>query len=158
MVIDGENALGHPSGSVILGAFYGGLTALGLAIIFTMSRKYPDLAVVPAGALGAIISGILGFSLSSLDIVLQTPLWSVLIMGCIILPISFTCLFLAPRYTSSAIVSLIMLLEMVLGPLWVWIGIGERPSITMIFGSAIVLFGILIYIAGSNFSYQEKIG
>ena len=46
-------------------------------------------------------------------------------LGLIILPIPFTCLNLAARYTSPAIVSLLMLLEMVLGPFWVWLGIGE---------------------------------
>ena len=156
VVSDGNNAIGQPTGSIILGAIYGGMTAFGLALTFTMARKYPDLAVLPAGAVGALISGIIGFALSSVDGVFNAPIWTLFSMGVIILPLSFTCLIIAPRYTTSAIVSLIMLLEMVIGPFWVWIGIGERPSITMICGSILVFVVIAFHIFRTQFSFSEK--
>ena len=76
-------------------------------------------------------------------------------MGLIILPISFTCLNLAARYTSSAIVSLLMLLEMVLGPFWVWLGIGERPTSTMIIGAAIVFVTLTLHILRTQWPTQN---
>jgi drug/metabolite transporter (DMT)-like permease len=154
---DGNNAIGQPGGSIILGALYGAITAFGLALTFTMARKYPDLAVLPAGAIGALFSGIIGFAFSSVEGVFNAPIWTILCMGVIILPVSFTCLMISPRYTTSAIVSLIMLLEMVIGPFWVWIGIGERPSIMMIFGSFLVLVVIVFHIFRTQFSSNEKI-
>ena len=156
-VSDGNNAIGQPEGSIILGALFGAITAFGLALTFTMARKYPDLAVLPAGAIGALVSGIIGFALSSVEGVFNAPIWTVLCMGVIILPVSFTCLIIAPRYTTSAIVSLIMLLEMVIGPFWVWIGIGERPSIMMIFGSFLVLVVIVFHIFRTQFSSSDEI-
>jgi drug/metabolite transporter (DMT)-like permease len=155
-VSDGDNAIGQPEGSIILGALFGAITAFGLALTFTMARKYPDLAVLPAGAIGALVSGIIGFALSSVEGVFNAPIWTVLCMGVIILPVSFTCLIIAPRYTTSAIVSLIMLLEMVFGPFWVWIGIGERPSIMMIFGSFLVLVVIAFHIFRTQFSIPQS--
>jgi drug/metabolite transporter (DMT)-like permease len=155
-VSDGNNAIGQPEGSIILGALFGAITAFGLALTFTMARKYPDLAVLPAGAIGALVSGIIGFALSSVEGVFNAPIWTVLCMGVIILPVSFTCLIIAPRYTTSAIVSLIMLLEMVIGPFWVWIGIGERPSIMMIFGSFLVLVVIAFHIFRTQFSIPRS--
>jgi drug/metabolite transporter (DMT)-like permease len=155
-VSDGNNAIGQPEGSIILGALFGAITAFGLALTFTMARKYPDLAVLPAGAIGAMVSGIIGFALSSVEGVFNAPIWTVLCMGVIILPVSFTCLIIAPRYTTSAIVSLIMLLEMVIGPFWVWIGIGERPSIMMIFGSFLVLVVIAFHIFRTQFSIPQS--
>ena len=155
-VSDGNNAIGRPEGSIILGALFGAITAFGLALTFTMARKYPDLAVLPAGAIGALVSGIIGFALSSVEGVFNAPIWTVLCMGVIILPLSFTCLIIAPRYTTSAIVSLIMLLEMVFGPFWVWIGIGERPSIMMIFGSFLVLVVIAFHIFRTQFSIPQS--
>ena len=155
-VSDGNNAIGQPEGSIILGALFGAITAFGLALTFTMARKYPDLAVLPAGAIGALVSGIIGFALSSVEGVFNAPIWTVLCMGVIILPVSFTCLIIAPRYTTSAIVSLIMLLEMVFGPFWVWIGIGERPSIMMIFGSFLVLVVIAFHIFRTQFSIPQS--
>jgi drug/metabolite transporter (DMT)-like permease len=155
-VSDGNNAIGQPEGSIILGALFGAITAFGLALTFTMARKYPDLAVLPAGAIGALVSGIIGFALSSVEGVFNAPIWTILCMGVIILPVSFTCLIIAPRYTTSAIVSLIMLLEMVFGPFWVWIGIGERPSIMMIFGSFLVLVVIAFHIFRTQFSIPQS--
>ena len=152
VVGDGANAVGQPDGSTVLGAIYGGITAFGLALTFTVARKYKELGIIPAAALGSLFSGLVGFYFSSFDSVFTAPIWTLLVMGIIILPISFACLSLAPRYTSSAIVSLIMLLEMVIGPFWVWLGIGERPTVVMIFGAIIVLLVLVFHIIRTQFS------
>ncbi len=146
VVGDGGNAIGKPSGSVLLGAFYGLVTAICLAAVFTLARKYRDLGLVPAIAIGAFFSGVLGLSLSEVDDLFLAPLWTVFSMGFFILPLSFLLLSLAPRYTTSAIVSLLMLLEMVFGPFWVWLGVGEKPSITMIMGACFVFFMITFHL------------
>ncbi len=138
VAMDGGNAIGSPPGSVILGAGFGVITAMGLALTFTMARKYPALGILPAAAIGAMISGCIGLYLSDFNSLTSAPLWSVLTMGLVILPLSFTCLTLAPRYASAAIVSLLMLLEMVIGPFWVWLGVGERPTLVMIAGAGFV--------------------
>jgi hypothetical protein len=57
-----------------------------------MARKYNDLGILPAAALGAMISGFVGLFLSDLNSITNVPLWSVLTMGLIILPVFFTCL------------------------------------------------------------------
>lgn len=156
VVSDGNNAIGQPEGSPVLGAAYGAITALGLAIAFTMARKYRDLEVVPAAAIGALISGIIGFAFSTEGNIFIAPIWTVFTMGIVILPVSFAFLIIAPRYTTSAIVSLIMLLEMVIGPFWVWFGIGERPSMIMILGACIVIVVIAFHIIRTQFYSSNK--
>ena len=146
VVSDGNNAINIPDGSVFIGAVFGVLTAIGLALTFTMARKYSKLAIVPAAAVGALISGIIGFSLSDISSISNGPLLPILIMGVVILPLSFACLAVAPRYTSSAVVSLLMLLEMVLGPFWVWLGVGERPTVLMISGATFVALVLGLHI------------
>ncbi|MBC8257506.1 MAG: DMT family transporter [SAR324 cluster bacterium] len=155
VVSDGNNAISHPEGSPVLGAAYGVMTAFGLALAFTMVRKYRDLEVVPAAAIGAFISGVIGFALSAEGTIFLAPVWTVFTMGVVILPVSFAFLIIAPRYTTSAVVSLIMLLEMVIGPFWVWFGIGERPSMIMIFGACIVIVVIAFHIIRTQF-YSSK--
>ena len=156
VVSDGNNAISQPEGSPVLGAAYGAITAFGLALSFTMARKYRDLEVVPAAAVGALISGIIGFAFSTEDSIFNAPIWTVFTMGVVILPVSFAFLITAPRYTTSAIVSLIMLLEMVIGPFWVWFGIGERPSMIMIFGGCIVIVVIAFHIIRTQFYSSQK--
>src|SRR5256712_520208 len=48
------------------------------------------------------------------------------------------------RLIPAAEVALITLLEVVLGPLWVWLSRGERPGATTIAGGAIVLGAVVI--------------
>ncbi len=155
VVSDGNNAIGHPDGSSVLGAFYGCITASGLALAFTMARKYKELEVIPAAAIGALLSGIFGFLLSDKDGIFIAPLWTIITMGVLILPVSFGLISIAPRYTTSAIVSLVMLLEMVIGPFWVWLAVGEKPSITMIIGAFLVVTVIFFHIIRTQFYLKE---
>ena len=145
-----ESSENAPNGSVILGATYGLISALGISFTFTMVRKYPNLSVMPATSIGCIISGIFCFYFSSeASIDLSAP-YSVIAMGVIILPFSFALLLIAPRYTRASTVSLIMLLELVLGSFWVWIVVDEQPSFQMIIGASIVMISIITYIRISD--------
>jgi drug/metabolite transporter (DMT)-like permease len=66
--------------------------------------------------------------------------------GIVILPISFCTLSYAARFVPSSTVSLIMLLETVFGPLWVWWGIGEVGTDAMLIGGGIVLFCLTAFL------------
>jgi drug/metabolite transporter (DMT)-like permease len=57
-------------------------------------------------------------------------------------------LTLGARLIPAAEVALITLLEIVLGPLWVWIALSERPSTTTLAGGAIVLAAVVIQAVG----------
>ena len=142
-----ENA---PNGSVILGAIYGLISALGISFTFTMVRKYPSLSVMPATAIGCVISGVFCFYLSNEPNLNFSAPFSVIAMGIIILPFSFALLLIAPKYTRASNVSLIMLLELVLGSFWVWLVIDEQPSLQMVVGALIVMISIIAYIRISD--------
>ena len=142
-----ENA---PNGSVILGAIYGLISALGISFTFTMVRKYPSLSVMPATAIGCIISGVFCFYLSNEPTLNFSAPLSVIAMGIIILPFSFAFLLIAPKYTRASNVSLIMLLELVLGSFWVWLVIDEQPSLQMGIGALIVMISIIAYVRISD--------
>jgi drug/metabolite transporter (DMT)-like permease len=51
---------------------------------------------------------------------------------------------LAARYLSAGEIGLLALLETTLGPIWVWLGLGERPSDMAIAGGAIVIGALLV--------------
>ena len=52
----------------------------------------------------------------------------------------------APRL-SAAQVGLLSLLEVILGPIWVWIALSELPSPLALTGAAIVLGAVAIHVA-----------
>ena len=57
----------------------------------------------------------------------------------VVVPISFNLITLGPRYLPAAEVGLLMLLETVLGPLWVWLVIDEYPGDLAMAGGALVV-------------------
>src|SRR5204863_8131653 len=48
------------------------------------------------------------------------------------------------RLIPAAEVALITLLEIVLGPLWVWIVLGERPALIAIVGGVVVILAVVL--------------
>jgi drug/metabolite transporter, DME family len=53
-------------------------------------------------------------------------------------------LTLGARLIPAAQVALITLLEVVLGPLWVWLAVGEEPTAATLAGGAIVVVAVVI--------------
>ena len=58
-------------------------------------------------------------------------------------------LTIGARLIPAAEVALITLLEIVLGPLWVWIALGERPGTATLIGGAVVLAAVVIQATGA---------
>ena len=66
-------------------------------------------------------------------------------MGFIMLPIAASLMFIGPKYISAPEVSLMMLLESIFGPIWVWLVLNEHPGNQVLIGGAIVLVTLLIH-------------
>ncbi len=130
---------------VMIGALGGLCVAASLALTFVVCRMSPDLSIPLALGVGGFISGMLGLALAGADVTDGT-IWPIFISGAIILPVSFFALSFASRYTHASNVSLMLLLETVLGPVFVWIGVGEAPTMAMNIGGAIVVGSLAIYL------------
>lgn len=126
----------------------GNLYALGMAlclasnIIIVRYAKSKDLSpfLIVAGvllALGALPFA--SFSISFYDFVL------LFMMGFIAVPIGFYLIMLAPRYLPAPEVSLILLLESVLGPLWVWLILTLKPDNMTLLAGLIILTSLTIH-------------
>ncbi|MEE8189726.1 MAG: DMT family transporter [Kiloniellales bacterium] len=139
------------SGSPRGGTLTGDMAALGTALCvaggLTMIRRARALNMVPAIALSGFLSAALVLPLAipfSLGTE-QTGLMALL--GLAILPLSFGLMTLGPRYLPAPEVGLILLLETVLGPLWVWLVLDEEPGARTLLGGAIVIAALVIHSA-----------
>lgn len=131
------------SGSAGDGALTGDLaalvTALGLAIQFNLLRHARHVNMIPAIALGSLITALVSlpfadpWSVGTMD-----ALWLGL-LGVLVMPVATVLIVTGPRYLPAPEVSLILLLEIVLGPFWVWLALGEVPSQRAVLGGAIVI-------------------
>ena len=132
----------------LLGACCGLAVAISLAFNFVIIRKNKTVPFELAIGLGALIAGCTAFYLwPAAWQVRGASLIYISVTGLIILPVSFFLLSKASRLTYAADVSMIMLLETVLGPLWVWLGIKETPNSLTLLGGVLVVgaLGFFLY-------------
>lgn len=125
-------------GATFLGNLCAVATALSVAAAFVVTRHSKHIDMTPATAGSSLLSTLIALPLvTSFSIPWDSLMLLVLLGG--FLTISYTLLFLAPRYISAAEVSLLLPLETILGTFLVWIFIGEEPSLRTITGGLIII-------------------
>jgi len=92
------------------------------------------LAGLVAGGLSAIF--VTDYALTSRDLIIS------LYLGVFQVGAGFTLVVLGARYVPAAQVGLLALVEPVLAPIWVWMGVGEVPSLATIVGGTIIFLAI----------------
>jgi drug/metabolite transporter (DMT)-like permease len=65
-------------------------------------------------------------------------------MGLLITPISRVLIGNGAKYISASEVSLLMLIETIMAPIWVWIFLNEIPSIYTFIGGGIIVITLII--------------
>lgn len=129
------------------GDLAGTLIAFGVPIaaavnVVTLRKWGRSVDLAPAVLIGGILSALISlpfaqpFEASARDLALLASL------GMFQLAVPCMMLVVASRYLPPAEVALLTLLEAVLGPLWAWLGVGERPASSTLVGGAVVLVAI----------------
>ncbi len=124
----------------------GDLAALILAIstggVLTLLRRAHHFSILPIIALSGTVAGLLSSGQANpLSLPLQSYIW-LAIMGIFQIPLATWLLMRAPRYLPSAEVSLFLLIETILGPIWVWFAVNEQIPERTFLGGAIILSAI----------------
>jgi drug/metabolite transporter (DMT)-like permease len=137
------------SGSLSAGRMTGDLLALGyavsLAAYFVALQRCPETDVFSIVAIGGFLSGLVAWPLAHGIVVATGDLWPLLVLGLVVVPAATLMLSLGPQYMPGSHVTLIMLLEILLGPLWVWMMLRETPSMATVMGGALVLATVLTH-------------
>lgn len=150
------------SGSLQHGLLLGDLMALGATIMWgaypTIIRKGKNVNMIPASVLGylgvvpiALLAGTQSLTVTSIDAGL------LFLLGGVVLPISFAMISLSPRYLKAPEVSLILLTETVLGPIWVWLALGEAPHTRTLIAGFLILGTLMIHTLLSLRQTPQKI-
>lgn len=122
------------------------LASLLLAGQLTLLRRRKEINMIPAVALGGLIYAVMAMVIGGAPVMPDATqaLW-IAIMGFLVTTPATALLALGPRYISAPEVGLIVLLETVLGPLWVWLVIHEVPSTMALIGGAVVVSTLLVH-------------
>jgi drug/metabolite transporter (DMT)-like permease len=111
-----------------------------MAAGFVLIRSRPDVEMVPCMILGGAITATVSFFSAGSVAVAPQDVWLLALLVLVVLPGSFLCLLNAPRYIPAPEVNMIMLLEMILGPLLVWGAVNETvPPATLAGGTGLFL-------------------
>ena len=112
--------------------------------LVTLKHAGRSLDLIPAVLLGAVFSAVLTlpfalpFRASAQDILLLA------LLGCLQLGLPCMLMVRASPHLSAPEIALLALLEVVLGPLWAWLGAGEAPALATLAGGALVLAALLL--------------
>ena len=134
--------------SISTGSLFGNLVALAIPINFAIYvmiiRKNSKLDMVPAMFYSGIFSLIYGYFLSESFQFTQNDIFMGFLLGVPQVALGFICITIGSRTTPSATVGLLMLMETLCGPLWVWLFLNEIPPMSVFIGGAVIISAIIL--------------
>ena len=134
--------------SLTPGEFTGNLAAFSMPITFAVLiivvRKYPSIDMVPAQFVAGICCCVIGYLFSTKIMISYHDIFLGFLAGFFQIGFGFIFITIGARTTPSAMVGIIMLSESILGPLWAFLFVSERPSIFSLVGGATILLAVLI--------------
>ena len=129
------------------GNVFGNLMALITLLCFScfpvILRNNRHIDMLPTLLVPAVIIGLVGLMVKGSDLTVSSNdlalsfIWGGLLNG-----FAHSIFIIATRHLLAAEITLFMLLEFTLGPLWVWSFIGETPAINTLLGGGIVMAAI----------------
>jgi drug/metabolite transporter (DMT)-like permease len=130
----------------------GGLVGIGASLVMTLAfavsivitRHRREVSMAPAVCLSQVlVVAVVGpFSHPGTLSLHDLALLALLGVGQMGLGLAF--LTVGARLIPAAELALITLLEVVLGPLWVWIALGERPAVIAVVGGVVVVVAVVL--------------
>lgn len=138
----GDLKLGNIIGNII--AICAGI-ALAIMILIMNSDESVDTALI------TILGNFFLFFITLPYIILHPPVFTftsvsnIIILGVLQLGMGYVLFTIGVKYVSSLEASLIMVVEPLFSPIWVFLFIGEKPSIYAVFGGIIVVVAIVTY-------------
>ncbi|MGD9018724.1 MAG: EamA family transporter [Desulfuromonadales bacterium] len=138
------------SGSLTSGLLLGDLLALGASFMWgsnlVVIRSGKSVNMIPANLLGNLLVVPAALAAGARPLEIAGPdIWLLLLLGGVVLPVSFTMITLGPRYLPAPEVSLILLVETILGPIWVWLALGEVPHGTTLFAGVLIVGTLFVH-------------
>jgi drug/metabolite transporter (DMT)-like permease len=142
--------VGGPGDGNLAGDAIAFSTALAFALALVITRHRQDVSMAPATMLSQALLVLVFAPLATpSEIGGGDAVWLAL-LGAGQIGLGLVLLTIGARLIPAAQVALITLLEVVLGPIWVWIAIGERPDSATLIGGAIVIAAIVVQTRGDR--------
>jgi drug/metabolite transporter (DMT)-like permease len=142
--------VGGPGGGDALGDGLSLLMSLAFAGAIVIARDRRDVSMAPATCLAQLLLLAASLPFSDPGAIGDGDLLTLLLLGAGQIGLGLVFLTIGARLIPAAQVALITLLEVVLGPLWVWIALSERPDRPTLAGGAVVIAAVVILVRGDR--------
>jgi len=123
----------------LLGQALSALMTLCFAGMIVLQRRQPGASIIAVNAIGALGSGLFGLLNSSHPPIGLFDMGVLFVFGLTTIGLAFVLFMEGAKFIPSAEAGLISLLDVVLGPIWVFLAFGENPGAATVLGGAIVL-------------------
>lgn len=122
------------------------LMTLTFSYLLVMARKHPSLRLAPVNAIGSGLCVLLCLPLMSHAMPDLAELGILAVFGSTTSGIAYLLYMTGGRYIPSGEAGLIGLMDVVLGPLWVWLAFSEWPGNSTIVGAGLILLAVFWYL------------
>jgi drug/metabolite transporter (DMT)-like permease len=136
--------VGGPGHATVFGELLTVVMASAFAGVLVITRHRREVSMAPAVVISQVLLVVVFGPFSSPASASAHDLFLLALLGITQIGLGSIFLTIGGRLIPAGEVALITLLEVVLGPLWVWLFVSERPSTATLVGGAIVLVAVLI--------------
>jgi drug/metabolite transporter (DMT)-like permease len=136
--------VGGPGSGGLLGVTASFVMMLSFAVSIVIVRHRREVSMAPAIFLSQVIVLLVALPFSEPGQATNEDLVLLALLGVGQMGLGLAFLTMGARLLPASEVALITLLEVVLGPLWVWISISEQPSAATIAGGIVVMLAVLL--------------
>lgn len=134
----------------VAGAALSFVMTLSFGVLIVMARRWPTLEMGPINAIGAALLVPICWYLSERSLPSLRDLAVLAALGVGTLGLAYLLFLTGSRHIAASEAGLIALLDVVLGPLWVWLAFAENPGLSAIVGGGIVLGALVWYLGGAR--------
>ncbi len=132
-------------GAVGVGASFVMTLAFAVAIVITRHKR--EISMAPAICFSQLLVFLAFAPLADAASVTEKDLGLLVLLGVGQMGLGLAFLTVGARLIPAAEAALITLLEVVLGPLWVWLAYGEKPGAAALVGGSVVVAAVVLQTA-----------
>jgi drug/metabolite transporter (DMT)-like permease len=142
--------VGGPGASPGLGVALSVVMTVAFALAVVITRHRREVSMAPAICLSQVLVLAVAGPFAHPSTFDAHDLTLVALLGVGQMGLGLAFFTVGARLLPAAEVALITLLEVVLGPLWVWIALSERPSTATLAGGAVVVAAVVLQAGGEQ--------
>jgi drug/metabolite transporter (DMT)-like permease len=142
--------VGGPGGTQGLGFVLSVVMTVAFALAVVITRHRRDISMAPAICLSQVFILVVAGPFAEPGTIEPSDLLLIVLLGVGQMGLGLAFLTLGARLIPAAEVALITLLEIVLGPIWVWLAISETPTTATLVGGAILIAAVVLQAGGEE--------